>query len=140
MDSSKLFSKTIGVMEKSLQLRARQHDVIVSNIVNMDTPNYKAFELHIEEELGGQVDGKKVLGLTRTSPDHLPVQRAGTKNLKPVAVDISKQATLRGDGNTVDIDKEMGKLAENNFMYKASAQLIYKKFEGLKNAIKGGSQ
>jgi flagellar basal-body rod protein FlgB len=138
MDSSKLFSKTIGVMEKSLQLRARQHDVIVSNIVNMDTPNYKAFELHIEEELGGQVDGKKVLGLTRTSPDHLPVQRAGTKNLKPVAVDISKQATLRGDGNTVDMDREMVNLSENSLIYRASSQIISKMFGALKAAIKSG--
>jgi flagellar basal-body rod protein FlgB len=138
MQANKLFSPTIGAMEKSLGLRARQHEVIVSNIVNADTPNYKAFELHIEEELGGQKSIKRPLELTKTSDSHLPIQNKNRKALRPVAVEISNQATLRGDGNTVDVDKEMGKLAENNFMYKASAQLIYKKFEGLKNVIKGG--
>jgi flagellar basal body rod protein FlgB len=32
----------------------------------------------------------------------------------------------------------MGKLAENTLLYNATAQLISKKFKGLKNVIKGG--
>ena len=54
------------------------------------------------------------------------------KAVKPPAL------SLRGDGNTVDIDRTMGKLAENTLLYNAAAQLISKKFKGLKNVIKGG--
>jgi flagellar basal body rod protein FlgB len=32
----------------------------------------------------------------------------------------------------------MGKLAENTIMYRTAAQLIRRKFQGLKNVIKGG--
>jgi flagellar basal-body rod protein FlgB len=48
--------------------------------------------------------------------------------------------SIRGDGNTVDIDRTMGKLAQNTLLYNAAAQLLSSKFKGLKNAIKGGSQ
>jgi len=50
----------------------------------------------------------------------------------------TEQTTLRKDGNTVDLDREMAKLSENNLMYNALAQIISRKFAGLKDAIKGG--
>jgi flagellar basal-body rod protein FlgB len=46
--------------------------------------------------------------------------------------------SLRADGNTVDLDRSMGELAENTIKYKTSAQLIGIKLKGLKNAIMGG--
>jgi flagellar basal-body rod protein FlgB len=48
--------------------------------------------------------------------------------------------SLRGDGNTVDIDRTMGDLSKNTLLYNAATQLISDKFKGLKNAMKGGSQ
>jgi flagellar basal-body rod protein FlgB len=55
-----------------------------------------------------------------------------------VQIDDTQGLSLRGDGNTVDIDKQMGNMAENTLMYKAAAQMIYRKFQGLKSAIQGG--
>ena len=46
---------------------------------------------------------------------------------------------FRADGNTVDLDRTMGSLAENTLLYKTAAQIISQKFSGLKNVIKGGS-
>ena len=48
------------------------------------------------------------------------------------------ELSLRADGNTVDLDKTMGNLAENTLLFKAGAQIISKKFLALKEAIKGG--
>jgi flagellar basal-body rod protein FlgB len=50
------------------------------------------------------------------------------------------ELSLRGDGNTVDIDRTMGQLAENTLLYKTAVQLISKKFNGLKNVIRGGGK
>jgi flagellar basal body rod protein FlgB len=58
-------------------------------------------------------------------------------NVKLKAAD-PPEFSLRGDGNTVNVDRTMGKLAENTILYKTAAQLISKKLTGLKNAIKGG--
>ena len=41
------------------------------------------------------------------------------------------------DGNGVEMEGEMGRMAENQIMYTASVQLLAKKFEGLKQAIRG---
>ena len=41
------------------------------------------------------------------------------------------------DGNGVELESEMGRMAENQIMYNATVQLLGKKFEGLKQAIRG---
>ena len=54
--------------------------------------------------------------------------------------ETSPEFSVRGDGNTVDLDRTMGKLAENTLLYKTAAQLISRKFSGLKSAIRGGNK
>jgi flagellar basal-body rod protein FlgB len=39
------------------------------------------------------------------------------------------------DGNTVDLDKEMAKMAENQLMYNASIRMLSHQFRMLKTAI-----
>ncbi|MBW1941137.1 MAG: flagellar basal body rod protein FlgB, partial [Deltaproteobacteria bacterium] len=50
MESQGIFNKTFSILEKNLDLRSIKHNLIVSNIANMDTPNYKGFDLIVEEE------------------------------------------------------------------------------------------
>ena len=103
----------------------------------MDTPNYKAVELDVAKQMAKQNGSLPGLKLVRTKVGHLPIRsdrsdQVTLKAARPPAF------SLRGDGNTVDIDRTMGKLAENTLLYNATAQLISKKFKGLKNVIKGG--
>jgi flagellar basal-body rod protein FlgB len=42
------------------------------------------------------------------------------------------------DGNAVEMENEMGKMSENQIMFNASVQLLTKKFEGLRTAIREG--
>ena len=137
MPTDKIFSNTINTLEKSLNLRSIQHKALSSNIANMDTPNYKAVELDVAEKMTKQQGSVPGLKLVRTSASHLPIRshRADTVKLKAVK---PTAFSLRGDGNTVDIDRTMGKLAQNTLLYNATAQLISRKFKGLKNVIKGG--
>jgi flagellar basal-body rod protein FlgB len=37
----------------------------------------------------------------------------------------------------VELEGEMGRMVENQIMYNASVQILAKKFEGLRTAIKG---
>ena len=64
----------------------------------------------------------------------------GKKHLDRVTLTQSDgpEFSLRGDGNTVDLDKTMGDMAENTLLFKTAAQIISKKFTGLKEVIKGG--
>jgi flagellar basal-body rod protein FlgB len=44
------------------------------------------------------------------------------------------------DGNTVNLDTEMTKLAENQLMYEISIRFLTRKFNGIKNAIMEGGR
>lgn len=134
-----IFNKTISLLERSLDLRSLNQRVLASNIANMDTPNYKAVELTVAEEMNRKKESNPGLALVRTHVNHLPIiMRAG--NSAKLKTAKAPDFSLRGDGNTVDIDRTMGKLAKNTLLFNAAAQLISDKFKGLKKAIKGGNQ
>ena len=137
MESQKIFSQTVSILEKAMDLRAKKHNVIASNIANMDTPDYKAFDLVIEKELQKVAGKGNSISLNKTHKAHLPLLSSKADGVC-VQVDDSPELSLRGDGNTVDLDKQMGNMAENTLMFKAAAQMIHKKFQGLKSAIQGG--
>lgn len=120
-----------------MDLRSTKHNVVMSNIANMDTPNYKAFDVIIEEEMEKTKGAGHTTSVKRTHQKHLSGRNGAMGDVQPT-LEETEQTTLRKDGNTVDLDREMAKLSENNLMYDALAQVISKKFAGLKDAIKGG--
>ena len=138
MPTNGIFSDTISLLERSLNLRSLQHRVLASNIANMDTPNYKAVEIAVAEEMGRNQGPASGIQLVRTQTGHLPPKHNPADSVKLKAAK-PPQFSLRGDGNTVDLDRTMGRLAENTLLYKTVAQLISQKFSGLKKAIRGGS-
>jgi flagellar basal-body rod protein FlgB len=113
--------------------------VLSSNIANLDTPNYKAVELAVAEEINSSQNSASSIQLVQTQPGHLPLKNEAADHLKLRAAK-PPEFSLRGDGNTVDLDRTMGDLAENTLLYKTAAQIISRKFSGLKNAIRGGNR
>jgi len=134
-----LFDGTMTTLQRTLDLRTMQHQALSSNVANADTPHYKPFEVAVEEELRKQQqpDTRRV-DLARTQERHLPVGGTAALTsaaLKPVP---APAFSLRADGNTVDLDRTMGALAENSLKYKTSAQLLSSKLKLLRNVIQGG--
>ena len=138
MPTDGIFNKTISLLEKSLNLRSVNQRVLASNIANMDTPHFKAFEINLAEEMARTPRPGADIPMVRTHVNHLPVSNKPMNNVK-LKTAKAPDFSLRGDGNTVDIDRTMGKLAENNLLYNAATRLISSKFKGLKSAMKGGS-
>ena len=137
MEVQEIFSGTISLLEKTLDLRSMRHNLIISNVANMDTPNYKAFDIIIKEEIEKAMGAGKNIKLEKTRSEHLAGRETCPGNIKYRAAG-AQQFNIRCDGNSVDIDREMANLSENNLMYNTLAQIISKKFEGLKNVIRGG--
>jgi flagellar basal-body rod protein FlgB len=81
MESKGIFGRTISMLEKVLDLRAMRHNLIVSNIANIDTPQYKAFDLVVEEELKRAMGSGKNLGLKKSQPAHIPAGEARRDNI-----------------------------------------------------------
>jgi flagellar basal-body rod protein FlgB len=137
MESQGMYKGTFKLLERAMDLRSTKHNVVMSNIANMDTPNYKAFDVIIEEEMEKTKSAGDTSQVKKTHQKHLSGRNGAAGYVRPT-LEETEQKTLRKDGNTVDLDREMAKLSENNLMYDALAQIISKKFQGLKDAIKGG--
>jgi flagellar basal-body rod protein FlgB len=123
-----------------LQLR---QEAIGNNIANVDTPNYKAREVRFEEALQAELAAPREpqllrLGLVTTDDGHILVPpRVRTFQTNPMMT-TSLDGTLRHDGNTVDVDREMSKLAETQIVYNALAQVQTRRFASLRTAITEG--
>lgn len=136
MTIEKLFNPAIGALEKAMNLRSLQHRVIASNIANQDTPNYKAFDMVLKEESRRLTPAGSP---ATTNGRHLPLagHAAAMGGYEIRRIDEPAPGVPKGDGNTVDIDREMADLAENTLLYNASARVLSKQFFALKNVIQG---
>ena len=65
---------------------------------------------------------------------HFDVGSGGFDNLTPEIVE-DPNGVVSEDGNTVDRDEEMSKMAENKILHDASVQLLNKKLALLKYAV-----
>lgn len=140
MGSEGLFNGTISTLENALNLRGLKHSLIVSNIANKDTPQYKAFDLAVEEEMKKIGGENKDVGLTNTHSGHLPGVHGSLYTPEVTTKYSIEGLSNRADGNTVNIDGEITKMAENSILYDAMTQLIHKKFQSMKNVIQSGGK
>ncbi len=134
-----LFSGTLATLSRSLDLQARKHEMILNNVANADTPNYKPFAMNVEEALQQDEQAGPSTLLQRTDEQHLPGRQVPDDPPATTQLAADDRLLLRGDRNGVDIDAEMTALAKNSLLYKASSQIVASKFRGLKNVITGGS-
>ncbi len=118
-----LFNKTIEMLSTILDFQSKRHKVIASNIANIDTPGYRTKELVFKKQLEDFIDHGTEITMTKTDKRHLSKQP-------------SHIFEVINSEEEVEIDNEMVKLAENNFMYNLTVELMARKFRGLDNVLK----
>ena len=121
-----LFGKTIDILVAAIGYRSERHKVILSNLVNIDTPDYGPKDLVFKTELDNAAGGRMGVTLTTTNGRHI-----GSPSLP------GKGATevVDREDEEVSLDREMMDLAENHLMYNTTVELLARKFRGLKSAI-----
>ena len=122
---SKIFDKTIDGLAQAIHMRKLKQDLISSNLANAETPGYKAKVFEFEEALARQLDLDNLRQLSTNHSDHIAVG-GGQGSIRPQIYDDPNGVTSP-DGNTVDLEKEMTRLSENQIQFKAAIQLINKK-------------
>jgi flagellar basal-body rod protein FlgB len=130
MGIDKLLGPTIQGLERLLDLSWRRGQAINANIANAETPQYRAVDLDFGRELD-EAFGTKSSALEKTSPLHQDV--GGSSNAKLIS-DLSGATKM--DGNNVDLDLQMGRLAYNTLTYTRAAALTQKKLGGLSEKIR----
>lgn len=132
----KLFGKSIAGLEKALDIRSNRHAIITGNIVNQDTPDYHAKEIDFKKAMAEAMSGGQSIPVSKTHGAHIEI--GSSANVTPRVTRSASSGIKRLDGNTVNAEQEMAKLAENTLMYQATAQFIAAKFQDLKSVIREG--
>ncbi len=131
-----IFSGMVG-LEKGISASWTRNSVILNNVANVDTPDFKAshveFETYYKQAI--EEDGFK---FKKTRDTHMDIGGADLENLQAEIV-LEDDTTMRMDGNNVDIDEQMSELAKNTIYYNTLTRKISGQFSQLRTAIGGGS-
>lgn len=106
---------TLGALLQQSQMR---HEVISSNIANVNTPHYHTLEVNFESVL-------------KAAADDLAKPRGEVQEVQGLVE--------RLDGNNVDIDHELAKMTKNGLAYQTYSQLLASKLGTYRSAISGRS-
>ncbi len=121
-------NKNGDFQQKMLGIRAYRQQILASNIANADTPGYNAVDIDIAEAAGG--DQSPPLKLNASSPGHLKGNSSWQSPSVNLKYHVPHQAAL--DGNTVEMDVERQKIAENSLMYQFSLDRVGGEFKDMK--------
>lgn len=126
--------KTLNSLTTALNFREMRQEVISSNVANANTPGYKSQKLDFEEALARALDTDGQMQMNITDERHFDVGNGGFDNLEPEIYE-DPNGVVTETGNTVDVEAEMGRMAENKLMYDTLVQLVNKKMGLMKYAI-----
>jgi flagellar basal-body rod protein FlgB len=126
--------KTLKALAAAVKFREMRQEIISSNIANAETPGYKAKRLDFEAALARALDVDGEMGMKVEDGKHFDVGSGGFDNLQPETYE-DPNGIVSEDGNTVDREAEMVRMAENKVMYDALVQLMNKKIGLMKYTI-----
>jgi len=122
--------RTLRSALNGLSLRQR---AIADNVANISTPGYKAVRVSFEGALQRQLQKGGATRLARTSAGHLDPEADDVG----ISVKRDQSQSMRLDGNNVDVDWEMARLAETVINYNTVSELVSIKLAILKNIVNG---
>lgn len=136
MSEIKIFDRTINVLSKVLDLRQQKQELIASNIANSQTPGYIPAQLSFEEDLARALQNNPPAP-SQTHPRHIPIAAGGLDTLQG-QIQRRPDQGLSGDGNGVDLDKQLIAQSENQLLYETTTQILSKKLSTLKYVCQDG--
>jgi flagellar basal-body rod protein FlgB len=117
-------------MSDALTFHRDRHSVLAGNLANLDTPGYKPLDLERRDPVAAPN-----LPMAVTEPGHLQAANGPAgENL----VD-SSDPNPSVDGNAVNLEREMAKVAANRVRYGTTSELVSRRLALLKYAASDGS-
>ena len=120
----------INVLNKAAQATMERSNVIINNIANVSTPDYKRKDINFENYLKREL---------MKEPFNLDLDRrvaaADLSNLKATLYTDQKELSYRYDGNNVDINTENANFSENQIRYYTLLDSMQQEFSRIKTAL-----
>lgn len=127
--------KVFQFHQDALNLRAFRQQILASNIANADTPGYKARDIDFAKALREAGAARAAPEMTLRTNNDKHVGSANSGGSAEVLYRSAQQPSI--DGNTVDMDMERNRFAENAVHYDANITLINSQIKLLLAAIQG---
>ena len=122
--------------EAALKLRSFRQELLASNLVNSDTPGYKARDIRfgdvLKRNLNAEVQSAS-LPMAVTNSAHMVAK--GSTAVIPVLFRSAVQPAM--DGNTVDPDVERSQFMKNSFFTEATLNFLGSEIRTRISAITG---
>ena len=129
-----LFDRLSGTIEHALDFRLERGNMIAANLANVDTPGYTPVNITFDEQLVNYLNGDSPPSVSQTNAQHLGEFETAPRG----EVEFDYFSLPDQDGNSVDLDHEMSKLAENQLLYRATSKVYSKRMALMKYAIQEG--
>jgi len=135
-----ILEKLFGAFTEKLQLAmhrtAQRHALLSGNLANQSTPGYKrkdmSFFLSLEE--AGLTNSRNTNLLT-THPKHISEPKFVKNDMDRV---VREERSVRQDGNSVDLEREVAALTETQLHYSALSEMARRYFQSMHEVIKEG--
>ncbi len=127
---------TLQAMGPYMSRLSKRHQIVASNLANIDTPGYKTKDVSFHATIQELVNETRMPQRT-SKPEHGQGGLPGFSGAQPYEV---PGLVSRMDQNNVDLDKELMKLSETSFGYSMMAEILKGKFRTLAISINEGGK
>lgn len=127
-----LFTSAVETLQQGVTFALRRHAILAHNLANVETPGYQARDLTFSREL--DLARKARATAVSLEPPGLPQGAVQSLDLSLVR---APDGPPKPDGNDVDVDRQMVRIAENAFYHNAVVQLLASRLNAMKMAIRG---
>lgn len=120
-------SDNYTLARKLLDAAVLRHEAIAANIANAETPGYRRLE--VAPDFQTQLKSRLAAGELAQSAD----------SLRPVLVEDMTARSIRPDGNTVEIERELLQMNRNTVEHQLLTEIVSSNLKQLRMAITGRS-
>ncbi len=137
----RLFNSTaIPALQQTVMFTERRHELLASNIANLDTPDFQARDLSVDRfqaELADSIQESK-----QPSPGHASQSRSTDLFGKPVQRDDiasgprdTMEPIVFHDGSDVSLERQVTEIAKNQGLHNLAVATMRNQFAMLRAAI-----
>lgn len=127
-----LNDSTISLLQRGLNAQLARQNQLTSNVANLDTPGYVPKDVDFQQALAHTQSAGK---LKRTNQGHQALDADAEVGIRNVE---SPDRAPSANGNQVDLDTQMARIAQNAISYQANIKAVSKKLAILKYTVSEG--
>lgn len=133
------FGRSIGLLERGMDVSTLRHSVIANNIANADVPNFKRSEINFESFLKRAIDSEGArprVELQTADPRHrLNYRPVDWRSVEPRRV-LDYLSTEKNNGNNVNAEEEFNQSLLNQLRYTLMTQAAAYEFNQVSQVLR----